>query len=203
MRMQLLKRIITPVLAILLLTSCASMSSGVSVGETNYSGQQIQKVVDEILSARKDIDTTAMQLTQGPELLRDQAQFLIVTALLDEIAKEKNIVVTKADVAARRADIVINVGGESELPTALVGANLAASNLDAYLKVLIISERLDAFFMNSGTPETEAPALVAKAVTDMATKLGVEVNPKYGKWNPTNASIDASDATDGAVTPLP
>lgn len=203
MRMQLLKRIITSVLAILLLTSCASMSSGVSVGETNYSGQQIQKVVDEILSARKDIDTTAMQLTQGPELLRDQAQFLIVTALLDEIAKEKNIVVTKADVAARRADIVINVGGESELPTALVGANLAASNLDAYLKVLIISERLDAFFINSGTPETEAPALVAKAVTDMATKLGVEVNPKYGKWNPTNASIDASDATDGAVTPLP
>ncbi|WP_223297945.1 hypothetical protein [Candidatus Nanopelagicus hibericus] len=203
MRMQLLKRIITPVLAILLLTSCASMSSGVSVGETNYSGQQIQKVVDEILSARKDIDTTAMQLTQGPELLRDQAQFLIVTALLDEIAKEKNIVVTKADVAARRADIVINVGGESELPTALVGANLAASNLDAYLKVLIISERLDAFFINSGTPEAEAPALVAKAVTDMATKLGVEVNPKYGKWNPTNASIDASDATDGAVTPLP
>ena len=201
--MQLLKRIITPVLAILLLTSCASMSSGVSVGETNYSGQQIQKVVDEILSARKDIDTTAMQLTQGPELLRDQAQFLIVTALLDEIAKEKNIVVTKADVAARRADIVINVGGESELPTALVGANLAASNLDAYLKVLIISERLDAFFINSGTPEAEAPALVAKAVTDMATKLGVEVNPKYGKWNPTNASIDASDATDGAVTPLP
>ena len=203
MRMQLLKRIITPVLAILLLTSCASMSSGVSVGETNYSGQQIQKVVDEILSARKDIDTTAMQLTQGPELLRDQAQFLIVTALLDEIAKEKNIVVTKADVAARRADIVINVGGESELPTALVGANLAASNLDAYLKVLIISERLDAFFINSGTPEAEAPTLVAKAVTDMATKLGVEVNPKYGKWNPTNASIDASDATDGAVTPLP
>ena len=203
MRMQLLKRIITPVLAILLLTSCASMSSGVSVGETNYSGQQIQKVVDEILSARKDIDTTAMQLTQGPELLRDQAQFLIVTALLDEIAKEKNIVVTKADVAARRADIVINVGGESELPTALVGANLAASNLDAYLKVLIISERLDAFFINSGTPETEAPALVAKAVTDIATKLGVEVNPKYGKWNPTNASIDASDATDGAVTEQP
>lgn len=201
--MQLLKQIITPVLAILLLTSCASMSSGVSVGETNYSGQQIQKVVDEILSARKDIDTTAMQLTQGPELLRDQAQFLIVVALLDEIAKEKNIVVTKADVAARRADIVINVGGESQLPTALVGANLAASNLDAYLKVLIISERLDAFFINSGIPEAEAPALVAKAVTDMATKLGVEVNPKYGKWNPTNASIDASDATDGAVTPLP
>ena len=203
MRMQLLKRIFTPLIAVLLLTGCSSMSSGVSIGDTAFSGQQIQKVVDEILAARKNIDTTQMQLSQGPELLRDQAQFLIVTALLDQIAKEKNIVVTKADVAARRAEVVSNVGGESELPKALVGANLAQSNLDAYLKVLIISERLDAYFINSGTPETEAPALVAKAVTDIANKLGVEVNPKYGKWNPTNTSIEASDATDGAVTQLP
>ena len=203
MRMQLLKRIFTPLIAVLLLTSCSSMSSGVSVGDTSFSGQQIQKVVDEILDARKNIDTTQMQLSQGPELLRDQAQFFIVTALLDQIAKEKNIVVTKADVAARRAEIVRNVGGESELPKALVGANLAQSNLDAYLKILIISERLDAYFINSGTPQAQAPELVAKAVTDIANKLGVEVNPKYGKWNPTNTSIEASDATDGAVTQLP
>ena len=203
MRMQLLKRIFTPLIAVLLLTSCSSMSSGVSVGDTSFSGQQIQKVVDEILDARKDIDTTQMQLSQGPELLRDQAQFFIVTALLDQIAKEKNIVVTKADVAARRAEIVTNVGGASELPKALVGANLAQSNLDAYLKILIISERLDAYFINSGTPQAQAPELVAKAVTDIANKLGVEVNPKYGKWNPTNTSIEASDATDGAVTQLP
>jgi FKBP-type peptidyl-prolyl cis-trans isomerase (trigger factor) len=201
--MQLLKRIFTPLIAVLLLTGCSSMSSGVSVGDTSFSGQQIQKVVDEILDARKDIDTTQMQLSQGPELLRDQAQFFIVTALLDQIAKEKNIVVTKADVAARRAEIVTNVGGESELPKALVGANLAQSNLDAYLKILIISERLDAYFINSGTPQAQAPELVAKAVTDIANKLGVEVNPKYGKWNPTNTSIEASDATDGAVTQLP
>lgn len=203
MRMQLLKRIFTPLIAVLLLTGCSSMSSGVSVGDTAFSGQQIQKVVDEILTARKNIDTTQMQLSQGPELLRDQAQFFIVTALLDQIAKEKNIVVTKADVAARRAEVVTNVGGESELPTALVGANLAQSNLDAYLKVLIISERLDAYFINSGTPQAQAPELVAKAVTDIANKLGVDVNPKYGKWNPTNTSIEASDATDGAVTQLP
>jgi len=62
MRMQLLKRIFTPLIAVLLLTSCSSMSSGVSVGDTSFSGQQIQKVVDEILAARKNIDTTQMQL---------------------------------------------------------------------------------------------------------------------------------------------
>jgi hypothetical protein len=37
----------------------------------------------------------------------------------------------------------------------------------------------------------------------MAEKLGVEVNSKYGKWNPDSAAIEADDVTDGAVTPAP
>ena len=56
MRMQLLKRIFTPLIAVLLLTSCSSMSSGVSVGDTSFSGQQIQKVVDEIGSLVIDLN---------------------------------------------------------------------------------------------------------------------------------------------------
>jgi hypothetical protein len=47
------------------------------------------------------------------------------------------------------------------------------------------------------------PLYIDKLVVDTANKLGVTVNPKYGKWNPKNASIEASDATDGAVVPLP
>jgi hypothetical protein len=84
-----------------------------------------------------------------------------------------------------------------------VSANLPASNLDPYLKVLIISERLQDNFVKSGATESELPLYIDKLVVDTANKLGVTVNPKYGKWNPKNASIEASDATDGAVVPLP
>ena len=35
------------------------------------------------------------------------------------------------------------------------------------------------------------------------SKMGIKVNSKYGKWNADNASIQASDATDGAVTEQP
>lgn len=201
--MNLLKKLITPILTALLLAGCSSMSSGVKVGGQEFTSNEIQKTVDEILEARKTVDTSKMDLVIGPDLLRDQAQFFIVRVIMDQIAKDMFVTVTPADVAARRADVITRLGSESELPTALISANLATSNFESYLKVLIISERLHDNFVKSGVSETEAPVFVEQLVIDTATKLGVKVNPKYGKWNVENASIQASDATDGAVTKLP
>ena len=179
------------------------MTSGVSIGETEIKSSEIQKSVDEILTARKTVDTSQMQLVEGPELLRNQAQFIIIKRILDEVAKDKNLSVTSADVASRRADAISRLGGESGLPEALVSANLAASSLDAYLSVLIISDRLRSELASSGLSEEEATSQLTKLVTDKALKLGVKVNTKYGKWNPNTATIEAADTTGGAVTPAP
>jgi hypothetical protein len=179
------------------------MSSGVKVGDQEFTSTEIQKTVDEILAARKNVDTTGMDLVVGPELLRDQAQFFIVRVLMDKIAKDMFVTVTPADVAARKADVITRLGSESELPAALVGANLAASNFESYLRVLIISERLHDNFVNSGVSESDAPKFVEQLVIETASKLGIKVNSRYGKWNADNASIQASDATDGAVTEQP
>jgi len=179
------------------------MTTGVSVGETEIKSGEIQKNVDDILTARNRVDTSQMQLIEGAELLRNQAQFLIIKVLLDKVALDKNLSITSADVAARRADTISRLGGESQLPTALVGANLAASNLEAYLRILLISDRLNVELINAGVAEDEAASEVSKLVIDTALKLGVKVDAKYGKWNPTTATIGAADATSGAVTPLP
>jgi len=190
-------------LAVLLVSGCGGMSAGVSIGDKEIKASEIQKSVDEILTARTSVDTSQMQLIEGPELLRNQAQFAIISRLLDQIALDKKLTVTQADVGARRADIISSIGGESELPKALVGASLAASNFDAYLRILIISERLNSDFTATGMPQDQATEEVTKLVTLTATKLGVKVNAKYGKWNPATASIEVADATGGAVTPLP
>lgn len=179
------------------------MTTGVSIGETEIKSSEIQKNVDDILTARNGVDTSQMQLIEGAELLRNQAQFLIIRVLLDKVALDKNLSITSADVAARRADTISRLGGESQLPTALVGANLAASNLEAYLRILLISDRLNVELINAGVAEDEAASEVSKLVIDTASKLGVKVDAKYGKWNPTTATIEAADATSGAVTPLP
>ena len=201
--MQFYKRVLTGLIVVSLLTSCSEMSSGVTVGKKEITASEIQKSVDEVLVARKNIDTSQMELVEGPELLRNQAQFVIISNVLDKIATDMKLSVTPADIAARRTNIITQIGGEGELPKALVGASLAESNLNAYLRILIISERVTSEIIKSGTPESESADAVTKIVTEAAAKLGVKVNAKYGKWNPKSATIDATDVTGGAVTPLP
>ena len=197
------KRIITTVLAALVLTSCSSMNSAITIGDKEFSTSDVQKPVDEVLRDRKKVDTSQMQLPEADELLRNQAQFYIVGILLDRIAADKKLSVTNADIAARRTEILSQVGGEAELPKALVSASLAQSNLDAYLKILIISEKLSKDIILSGVSSEQAAEEVNKIVVALAKKLGVKVNPKYGKWNPDTASIESGDLTDGAVIPAP
>jgi FKBP-type peptidyl-prolyl cis-trans isomerase (trigger factor) len=201
--MELFKRVITTVLAALVLTSCSSMNSAITIGDKEFSTSDVQKPVDEVLRDRKKVDTSQMQLAEADELLRNQAQFYIVGILLDRIAADKKLSVTNADIAARRTEILSQVGGEAELPKALVGASLAQSNLDAYLKILIISEKLSKDIILSGVSSEQAAEEVNKIVVALAKKLGVKVNPKYGKWNPDTASIESGDLTDGAVIPAP
>lgn len=201
--MRLFKKIAALLSVLLLVTGCASMSSGISVGDQAVKANQIQGVVDEMLAARKTVDTSQMQLIEGKQLLRNQAQFAIIRILFDQIATDNNFTITDADVAIRREGIIVQIGGADKLDTALVSANLAKSTFEDYLRILIIVDQLNATLIEAGIPEALASQAVSKTLADTAKKLGVEVNPKYGKWNPERAAIESSDATDGAVTPLP
>jgi PBP1b-binding outer membrane lipoprotein LpoB len=201
--MELFKKVITTVLAALFLTSCSSMNSAITVGDKEFSINDLQKPVDEILEARKSFDTSQVQLASGVELGRNQAQFAIISVLLDQIASDMKINFTNADIATRRTEIVAQVGGEAELPKALASSNLAASNLEPYIKVRLIIDKLTSDLVELGVSPEQASEEVSKLIVATAKKLGVEVNPKYGTWNAANASIESGDITDGAVTPAP
>ncbi len=203
MRIGLYKKISASLAVLLLVTGCAGMSSGISVGEEDIKSTQIQGVVDEILAARKTVDTAGMELIVGKQLLRNQAQFAVIRILFNQIAIDKNFTISDSDVAVRRGEVINQVGGLDRLEPALVSANLAASTFDEYLRILIIVDRLNESFISSGIPEALVSQEVSKTLVATAEKLGVEVNPKYGTWNPITAAIEASDVTDGAVTPLP
>ena len=160
MKLKSLKKLSAGLVIVFLLSACGSTGSGVTIGKTEVSSAEIQKYVDEILSERTKVDTSQMNLDSGASLLRTQAQFQIISAVLDELIVEKKISVTPADVAARRADIVTQVGGEAELPSALVSASLAPSNLDKYLKIIMISEKLNELVISEGATAESAGEVV-------------------------------------------
>ena len=189
------------VISILGLTGCGKMDSAATIGDVTISQAAAQAVVDEILAERAKIDTSQMQLTTGAELNRGELPFAIITQLFDEIAKELKLEVTPTQIEQRKAELIAQVGGESELPRNLVAANIAPSNFDEYVKAIMTSDLIAEALRQSGVPDDQLSARIGQLVTAKAKELKVTVNPRYGVWDIEQGDIVAKDSAESAVVP--
>ena len=185
----------------LLLSGCSQVGAAATVGDTKITQAQVQSTVDSILAARVGVDTSQMQLETGEALTRGQLRFFVLTELLQSTAKDLKITVSKAEIDTRRASIIEQVGGAASLPTALVGAGIAADNLDRYIEAISLSDKIGQAVTASGVAQADISAAVQKLIVDKAAKLGVTINPRYGKWDATVADVVATDPASSAVTP--
>ena len=185
----------------LLLSGCSQVGAAATVGDVKITQAKVQSSVDSILAARVGVDTSQMQLETGEALTRGQLRFLLLTELLRASAKDLKITVTKAEIDTRRASITDQVGGATALPKALVGAGIAKENLDTYIEAISLSDKISQALTAGGIAQADVGAAVQKLVVDKAKKIGVTVNPRYGKWDPTVADVVATDPASSAVTP--
>ena len=119
---------IAAISATLLLTGCSQVSSAASVGSVKISQATVQSSINDIMSERSKVDSSQMQLEVGEDLNRSQMRFHVLSQLLNKVAEKLDFSVTKAEIDTRRASITEQVGGEAGLPTALVGAGIAAKD---------------------------------------------------------------------------
>jgi hypothetical protein len=196
------KRIVALVGAglLVLLTGCSQMNSAATVGSTQIPISTVQKGVDLIMAERAKVGTTGMTLETGDVLSRGQLRFHLISQLLADVAAEKGLVVTEAEIATRRAQIIAQVGGAGALPKALVGAGIASSDFTLYLYSVLYSEKLSKLAIAQGATAATSSTAIQAMVVATAMRVKVTVNPRYGKWDPTRANVVAGDATSGAVT---
>lgn len=187
--------------AALLLTGCSQVSSAASVGSVKISQATVQSSIDAVMAERNKVDTSQMQLEVGENLNRAQMRFHILSELLNEVAAKLKITVSKAEIDTRRASITQQVGGEVGLPTALVGAGIAAKDFDLYLQSIIISDKISQGLEASGVPADQVGLAIQKLVVDMATENKVTINPRYGVWDAVNADVVPVDSAGSAVAP--
>jgi len=185
--------------AVLLLAGCSSPTSAFTVGKNSTSVNTIQTSVNTILAARKGIDTTGMTLQNGSALIQNQVQFFLISQLLADTCDSLGIKVTSTEVATAKAAAIKQVGGENALPKALVGAGIDPTTLDLYFSSVLYSQRLAAYAQKAGATSANQGAAITSLVSATATKEGVTVNPRYGKWDPKTANLIPADTTAGAV----
>ena len=187
--------------AALLLTGCSQVGAAATFGDTKITQATVQGSIDSILAERAKVDTTQMQLETGEVLNRSQLRFHLFSAILRAVGEELKLEVTKAEIDTRRASILEQIGGVESLPSALVNAGIAPEDLDKYIEALSFSDKISQTLVAKGVTEDQIGTEIQKLIVAKADELGVTVNPRYGKWDPTVADIVESDPASSAVTP--
>ena len=187
--------------AALLLTGCSQVGAAATLGDTKITQATVQGSIESILAERAKVDTTQMQLETGEVLNRGQLRFHLFSEILREVGKELKLEVTKAEIDTRRASILEQIGGVESLPSALVNAGIAPEDLDKYIEAISFSDKISQALTASGVAEDQIGTEIQKLIAAKANELGVTVNPRYGKWDPTVADIVQSDPASSAVTP--
>jgi len=196
------KKLLGALLAIaaLVLTGCSQANSAASVGETKIKLSELQTQIDAILEERKTVDTSQMQLETGDALTRSQLSYMISNLIIEELAKSEKIQVSTSDLEAYKAEIFANIGGEANLPNILVNASIPASGLEQVLGRDLVLRKLSERETAAGADSASVNEKIQTLVTEMANKLKVTVNPRYGTWDATTLTIVAAEPAGDAVT---
>jgi lipopolysaccharide export system protein LptC len=188
-------------IAALVLAACSHMSAAATYGSSEITLKDVEASVNQVLAERQGVDTSQMQLTTGADLTRGQLQFLLTSAVIEEVAKAENITVTTSDVEKYRASIVSQLGGEEKLKLVLVQAAIASKDTELVLRRDVIVQKLTDAIIATGVAQADAASVVQEAILSTAKKLKITVNPKYGTWNATTGMIEDATAAGDAVKP--
>jgi hypothetical protein len=188
------------VVSVLGLSGCGKVDSAATLGDITISQASAQAIVDEVLAERAKVDTSQMQLQSGSALNRSQLRFTIVTTLFDEIAKELKLSITSTELTQAESELITQSGGQEALARNLVAAEIAPKNFDRYIRAIVTSNKIQDALLASGVSQEEVSARISQLVNAKAAQLKVEVNPRYGTWDPTTGDIVATDSAGLAVT---
>ena len=188
------------VVSVLGLSGCGKVDSAATLGDITISQASAQAIVDEVLAERAKVDTSQMQLQSGSALNRSQLRFTIVTTLFDEIAKELKLSITSTELTQAESELLTQSGGQEALAQNLVAAEIAPKNFDRYIRAIVTSNKIQDALIASGVSQEEVSARISQLVNAKAAQLKVEVNPRYGTWDPTTGDIVATDSAGLAVT---
>ena len=173
---------------LILVTGCSSSNSAATVGKTEIPLKTLQGTVSEIIEERNKVETTGLTLATGAELNVNAVRFHVISVLFDDIAERIKVKITDAEIAARRADIVLQVGGEDRIAFSLVGAQIAPRDFERYIRTVLLAEKLGEALKANGDTSTDGSG-IQKLIIGMAKEQKVEINPRYGVWDYATGNI--------------
>jgi len=173
---------------VLVLTACSGQSSAASIGDTEVPLSTVQDTINEILKERNKVETEDLTLAAGVELNTNAIRFHVISVIFDDIAEKIEMTVTDAELAARREDIISQIGSEDGLAFALVGAQIAPQDFERYIRTVLLAEKIGAALESQGETAADGSG-IQNLIIAMGKEQKVDINPRYGSWDYETGNI--------------
>jgi len=176
------------ILVLGLLVSACSGSAGDAavVGDQHVTEATLNTTVADVLVAQGYSVNKS-----DPTLLTATLNWLIVQDLLEQVAADKNVVVTQGEIDRERAAEVKSTGGEDALKAAYLKQNVAPNQIQDRIRFSLMAQLVAKAVAPTGTPEEATAALVA-AVVAKSQEVNPEVNPRFGTWDSQNLQLGSA-----------
>lgn len=165
------------------LTGCSldRLGAAAVVGGQPVSTDEVQRLAREY-----------QQVVPGGDGARIQVailQQLVVTRVLEELSRQAGVRVSDGEVARRLDQLEAQTGGRKELVRAIstqTGQVVPPSMLEEWERGRLLFQRYVTQLAGgtSAQPSQEAVARAQRDFRRTARQLDVEVNPRYGRWQP-------------------
>ena len=200
-----LRLVATIVLGVAVLTGCSdSPKLAGSAVVINGNVVPASSVADRVDKVRAQIQVTDPSLiSEVPSLIQINQRAVdhfIRAALFEEAVAREGINVTQLDVEAYRDEVFTQYAKET-IEAQLVSQNaVPADDVEGFMREIMIQRILMEKLAPGADNQTQFIAMT-DYLTALSDELGVELNPRFGKWDPSNLITTPGDET--LAVPLP
>ena len=200
-----LRVVATLILGVAVLTGCSDSpklaGSAVVVDGKVIPASAVAERVDKV---RAQIQVTDPSLvSEVPSLIQINQRAVdhfVRAALFAEAVSREGINVTDRDVAEYKAEVFEQYAQET-IEAQLVSQNaVPADDLDGFMREILVQRILMEKLAPGADNQTQFLAMT-EYLTALSEELGVELNPRFGTWDPSNLISTPGDQT--LAVPLP
>ena len=200
-----LRLMATMVLGAAVLTGCSDSpkiaGSAVIVDGKVIPATVVAERVDKIRAQIQVTDPALM--SEIPSLIQINQRAVdhyILLSLLEESVVREGIKVTDRDVADYRDQIFAQYSQEAIEAQLATQNSVPADDVDGFMFEILVQRALMEKLAPGADNQTKFLAM-ADYLTILSDELGVELNPRFGKWDPSNLMSTPGDET--LAIPLP
>ena len=176
--------------------SCIVLICGKAISAATVS-ERIDQVRSQIQITDPGLVSAVPSLVQIGQRSVDH---FVLHALIEEAVKREGIKITELEVTSYRDQVFAQYTKDS-IEAQLVSQNaVPATGVEEFMFEILAQRALMEKLVPGGSKTIQTQALI-DYMTKLSQEIGVELNPRYGKWDPSNLISTPGDKT--LSVPLP